>query len=382
MIYLDNSATTFPKPLAVREMLSYAPLRYGANPGRSGYKMGNDTARMVYKVRQSVAEMFSADSEENVVFTLNCTHSLNIAIKGLSKYGGHAVTSCLEHNSVVRPLTKLCKDKNFTFDIAKVYDDDDKTVESFERKIKRNTNFIVCTYASNVFGDILPIQKIGNLAKKYNIPLIVDAAQAAGVIDIDVKRDNISCLCMPGHKGLYGPTGTGILLLSDNCMPDTLIEGGTGSESKKLLQPDFLPDRYESGTINTFGILALGKGLDFVKKEKISRIREYESELVDYLYKNIVNSENIILYNEYNQNKFVPVLSFNINDFSGEKSASLLSERGIAVRGGFHCNPSAHEHYYTISKGTVRASVSAFNTKNDIKFLIKSINQIAKTKKV
>lgn len=382
MIYLDNSATTYPKPSAVREMLSLAPIYYGANPGRNGYKMGIDTARMIYKVRESVAEMFSADSEENVVFTLNCTQALNIAIKGLAKYGGHAVTSCLEHNSVMRPLKKLCKDKNFTFDVAKVYLDDEKTVESFEKCINENTNFIVCTYASNVFGDILPIEQIGKLAKKYKIPLIVDAAQAAGVIDIDIKRDNISCLCMPGHKGLYGPTGTGIMILSDDCFPDTLIEGGTGSESKNLLQPDFLPDRYESGTMNTSGILALGKGIEFVRREKLSRIRGYESELIDLLYRNVIDSDNVILYNKYNPDKFVPILSFNINDFSGEESASLLSKKGIAARGGFHCNPSAHEYYYTLSKGTVRISVSAFNTKNDIKSLIKFINQIAKTKKV
>ena len=382
MIYLDNAATTYPKPFAVREMLCTAPLYYGANPGRSGYKMSADTAREIYKVREAVAQMFNTDSEENVVFTLNCTHSLNIAIKGLSKQGGHAVTSCLEHNSVMRPLKKLCKDKNFTFDVANVYDDDDRTVTSFEEKIKENTDFIVCTYASNVFGDIMPIQKIGELAKKHNIPFIVDAAQAAGVIDIDIKRDNISCLCMPGHKGLYGPAGTGILVLSDDCLPDTLVEGGTGSESKNFSQPLFLPDRYESGTINTLGILALGKGIEFVKKEKLSCIREHESELIYFLYKNIVDSENIVLYNKYNPEKFVPVLSININDFSGEKSASLLSEKGIAVRGGFHCNPAAHEYYYTISRGTTRISVSAFNTKNDIKFLIKFLNQIAKTKKV
>ncbi len=382
MIYLDNSATTYPKPLVVRQMMNYASAFYGANPGRGGYKMSNDTSLQIYKVRELLAEMFGAENEENVIFTLNCTHALNIAIKGLAKTNGHAVTSCLEHNSVIRPLTKLKMSGNFDFDVAKVFEDDEKTVRSFESKIRSNTDFIVCTYASNVFGDILPIAKIGLLAKKYNIPLIVDAAQAAGVVDIDIKRDNISCLCMPGHKGLYGPQGTGVLILSENCQPETLMEGGTGSESKNFLQPDFTPDRFESGTQNTCGIIALGKGVEFVKREKVRNIREHESELIERLFKNFLSSDKIIVYNHFHRDRFVPILSFNINSFSGEETARLLAEREIAVRGGFHCNSLAHEFYDTLSSGTVRASVSVFNTKNDIDYLINSANKIAKLKKV
>lgn len=382
MIYLDNSATTYPKPVQVREMMRLAPMLYGANPGRGGYSMSNSTALEVYRVRSRAASLFGAESEENVVFTLNCTHALNIAIKGLAKSGGHAVTSCLEHNSVMRPLFKLKSEGNFDFDTANVFPDDDKTVQSFEKKIKPNTCFLVCTYASNVFGDILPIEKLGKLAKKYNIPLIVDAAQAAGVIDIDVKRDNISCLCMPGHKGLYGPVGTGMLILSDGCLPDTLMEGGTGSESKNFLQPTFLPDRYESGTQNICGIVALGKGIDFVTKEKISHIRERESCLISYLYRSFLDSADIVVYNEFDSRKFVPILSFNINGLTGEETASALAEYGIALRGGFHCNACAHEYYRTSATGTARASVSAFNTRKDIDCLINCVNKIAKSKKV
>ena len=382
MIYLDNAATTFPKPLAVREMMRIAPLIYGANPGRGGYRMSNATAMEIYKVRSLLAEMFGAKSEENIIFTLNCTHALNLAIKGLAKNGGHAVTSCLEHNSVMRPLNKLKSSGNFDFDIVEVFSDDEKTVRSFESKIKDSTDFIVCTYASNVFGDILPIKRIGNLAKKYNIPLIVDGAQAAGIIDIDIARDNISCLCMPGHKGLYGPAGTGILILSDDCLPDTVIEGGTGSESKNFSQPDFLPDRYESGTLNTCGIIALGKGIEFVKREKLSELHAYESELIYSLYKSFLPSDSVVLYNEFNEKKYVPILSFNISDLSSEETASKLAEGGFAVRAGYHCNPSAHKLYRTLSKGTVRVSVSAFNSQSDIKKLVNFTNQIAKRIKV
>ncbi len=382
MIYLDNSATTYPKPVAVREMLRVGPVVYGANPGRGGYPMSNSTALEIYKVRSKIAEFFGAESEEQVVFTFNCTHALNLAIKGLAKKGGHAVTSCLEHNSVMRPLYKLRESGDFDFDIATVFSDDDKTVASFESKIKSNTDFIVCAYASNVFGDILPVEKIGHLAKRYNIPLIVDAAQAAGIIDIDITRDNISCLCMPGHKGLYGPVGTGVMLLSQNCFPDTIIEGGTGSESKNLSQPEFLPDRFESGTLNTYGILALGKGIDFLKKNKIDNIREHENELIYYLYKQFLNSDDVILYNEFFSEKFVPILSFNVINMQSELTASILAKENIAVRGGFHCNPMAHKYYRTSHSGTVRASVSAFNKKSDINFLINFVNKIAKIKKV
>ncbi len=382
MIYLDNSATTYPKPQSVRDALHQSTINFGANPGRGGYRMSTETALQIYKVRENLAEMFGSDSEENVVFTLNCTHALNMAIKGLAKDGGHAVTSCLEHNSVMRPLEKLSRSGNFSFDIARVSDNDETTIRNFERKIRQNTCFIVCTHASNVFGDILPIEKLGLLAKKHKIPLIVDAAQAAGTLDIDMKRDNISCLCMPGHKGLYGPAGTGILMLSDDTHLDTIIEGGTGSESKSLIQPSFLPDRFECGTQNTAGIIALGKGIEFLKREKIKNIHDRECYLIESLFESFLQDKDVVVYNKFDRKKFVPILSFNIQGKTGEQTASLLAEHGIALRGGFHCNPMAHEYYGTLSTGTARVSVSAFNRKNDINYLINCINKIAKSKKV
>lgn len=382
MIYLDNSATTYPKPQSVRDALYQATISFGANPGRGGYRMSTETASQIYKVRENIAEMFGSDSEENVVFTLNCTHALNMAIKGLSRKGGHAVTSCLEHNSVMRPLEKLSENGNFSYDIARVSDDDEITLRNFERKIRQNTCFIVCTYASNVFGDILPIEKLGLLAKKHKIPLIVDAAQAAGILDIDMKRDNISCLCMPGHKGLYGPAGTGVLIISDDIDLDTIMEGGTGSESKSLIQPSFLPDRFECGTQNTAGIIALGKGIEFLKREKIKNIHDKECFLIESLYRNFLKDEDVIVYNKFERKRFVPIFSFNLIGRTGEETASFLSRFGIALRGGFHCNPMAHEHYGTLSTGTARVSVSAFNGKNDINYLTNCINKIAKSKKV
>ncbi len=382
MIYLDNSATTYPKPPEVRNALLTSSEKFGANPGRGGYKMSSDTALEIYKVRHSLAEMFGADSEENIIFTSNCTHSLNIAIKGLARNGGHAITSSLEHNSVMRPLEKLTEKMDFSYDTVRIAENDEMTVRNFERKIRKNTCFIVCTYASNVFGDILPIRKIGQLAAEYNIPLIVDASQAAGILDIDIMKDNISCLCMPGHKGLYGPAGTGVLIVKDGIELDTIIEGGTGSESRSLLQPSFWPDRFECGTLNTVGIIALGKGVSFVRREKIGNIREKECHLIEGLYRNFLNSDNVFIYNKFDEKRFVPILSFNIPHRTGEETATALSEYGIAIRGGYHCNVCAHEHYGTLSTGTARVSVSAFSRKNDIEYLINCVNKIAKTKKV
>lgn len=380
MIYLDNAATTYPKPASVSEALRASVIRYGANPGRGSYPMSIQTNEQIFSVRKKLKTFFNASGEENVIFTSNCTASLNMSIKGLVKPFGHVVTSCLEHNSVMRVLQKLKKDRMITFDTAYPGHTDEQTVENFEMCIKPSTSLIICTAASNVFGDIMPIRKIGMIAKKKGIPFVVDAAQAAGVIDIDIERDNISCLCLPGHKGLYGIMGTGVMILSQDVSLDTLVEGGTGSESKNFNQPFVLPERFESGTENTPGIISLGKGIDFISRTGINKIHHHESSLIKYLYENFKQLEFVEVYNEYDCKKFVPVLSFNIKGYFSEETADMLGRDNIAVRGGFHCNPNAHKYYGTYEQGTVRVSVSYFNSKKDIDFLLNSIKKIAKTK--
>ena len=382
MIYLDNAATTYPKPISVYEAMKFVPRKYGANPGRSSYKMCQDTMEKIYSVRKKLCKMFNAPGEEYVIFTSNCTSALNMAIKGLAKKYGHAVTSDLEHNSVMRPLHRLEREKSFYYDTVKTDIREDKTVRNFEYKIRKNTDFICCTYASNVFGDILPITQIGKIAKEAKIPLIVDAAQAAGVIDIDMKRDNISFLCLPGHKGLYGLMGTGVLIIGEDKYLDTLFEGGTGSESKGFEQPEILPDRFESGTVNTPGIICLEKGIDFVNKIGINKIHKHESDLIKYLYANLENDKKIKLYNVYHPKRYVPVLSFNIKGLHSEKTAEFLGDMGIALRGGFHCNPNAHIHYNSYQTGTVRVSVSYFNNKKDMDYLLNSLKKIAYNKNI
>lgn len=382
MIYLDNAATTYPKPMCVVESLKLSPHIYGANPGRGGYEMCLNTSRKVYTVRKKLAEFFGADDAQNVVFTSNCTHSLNIAIQGYAKTHSHVLTSCIEHNSVMRPLENLRKEGKIVYDCAKIGKDDDETVENFRQLISSRTSLIVCAYASNVFGDILPIRRIGMLAKERNIPFVVDAAQAAGVIDIDVERDNISCLCLPGHKGLYGPMGTGAMILSADSCPKPLIYGGTGTLSKSLDQPTETPETFESGTLNVPGIIALGKGVDFVKSIGIKNMRSHESMLIDYLDSSLRNMGFVKTYNVFDKNSRVPVLSFNIGDVHCERVAELLGEENIAVRGGFHCNSCAHRFYSTDETGTVRVSVSYFNCKKDIDILLNSIKKIAKIRNI
>lgn len=378
MIYLDNAATTYPKPASVCDMMRIAPYRYGANPGRGGYKMSMETSEAIYDTRKLISKMFNAPGAENVIFTSNCTSALNMAIKGLARRNGTAVTSCLEHNSVMRPLYKLKKTGFQDYRQALKGKTHPETVRNFEYLLRGNISYIISTCASNVFGDIMPLRELGKLAGYYKIPFIVDGAQGGGIIDIDMKRDNISCLCLPGHKGLYGVAGTGILVLGENIRPETLLEGGTGSSSLEADQPRFLPDRYESGTVNIPGIVSLKKGVEFVMNTGICNIRSHEEKLVSRLYDFLSGDKRFTVYNDYGNGEYAPLLSFNIKGINSEEAAEILSGYGIAVRGGFHCNYSAHDFYKTADTGTIRVSPSFFNNMNEINFLINSLNKIAK----
>ena len=378
MIYLDNAATTSPKPKIVLRACDYALKELCANPGRSGHALSVKAADAVYKCRVKAADFFGLEDPERVVFTKNCTEALNTVIKGLSLENCEVITSCFEHNSVARPLFSL-KKRGVKTRIAKVYfGDKQKTVESFRSLITDKTRLIICTHASNVCGTVLPIKEIGELCRERNIPFAVDGAQSAGMIPIDMKRDNIDFLCLPGHKGLYGPMGTGLLLCKGD-LPDTLTEGGTGNLSHTLFQPDDLPERLESGTINVPGIAGLSAGIDFVKKTGLSRINRHEKQLCTILFGALSDNKSITLYGEDPAvSDTAPVVSFNIRDIPSEQVSAELSARGIAVRAGLHCAPFAHEALGSLKTGTVRVSFSVFNTPDEAKFLIKSIENIQK----
>ncbi len=376
MIYLDNSATTFPKPETVRRSL-YEAVRSGANPGRGGHPLSLKASESIFETRKTAAAFFGVGNETNVVFTLNCTMSLNIVIKGILKEGDHVVVSSLEHNSVMRPLEKL-KNKGVSYTEAKVFaGDNDKTVNSFRNAINAKTRMIICTHASNVWGIRLPVERLTALAHEYGLLMAVDAAQSAGVVPIDFCNDGFDFLCVPGHKGLYGPMGTGLLILSDNHMPDSLIEGGTGSGSVYYEQPSVLPDRFESGTPNLYGIAALKNGMNFVSKRNIENIAKHEFRLVQHLYTELSRMNNVLLYTPMPEpGHFVPILSFNLKNKDSEMVAERLSRYGIAVRAGLHCSPCAHRSFGTEKVGAVRVSPSVFTKSGDIDYFVYVIKKI------
>lgn len=380
MIYLDNSATSYPKPECVTQAVYDSFYKFGANSGRGAYEMAIDTTEQIYKCREKLADFFNADNVENVIFTNNCTTALNMAIKGLTTQNAHFVISDLEHNAVLRPLETLKQKGICDYSIAKVSVDDYQTLKNFKSKIQSNTTAIICTGASNVFGIIPPYKMLSNLAHKNNLLFIMDCSQIAGVVPIDMQKDGIDIICCAGHKGLMGPTGTGLMIVKNDIQLDSIIEGGTGSNSMSATQPDILPDKFESGTPNVQGIIGLSSALDFIKKNNINKIYEHEISLLKYLHNNLENIENVSLYTNFfdNRQHLAPILSFNVKNMHSEEVAEELSSKGICVRAGFHCAPLAHKKFGTENTGTVRISPSIFTKKSDIDFLIKSVIKIAK----
>lgn len=378
MIYLDNGATTFPKPGCVVQAVNRALREFGANPGRGGHKLAIRASEEIYKCRSSVAKLFHVENLENIIFTNNCTTALNTVIKGLLKPGDHVVVSCFEHNSVIRPLEKL-QEMNITYTKAEVFPfDPSKTLDSFRQSINPNTRLVVCTHASNVFGVRLPIERICALCHQYDIPVCVDAAQTAGVLPIDMTENRIDYLCTAGHKGLYGPMGTGIMIINSENVPDSLTEGGTGSNSLMKSQPALLPDKFESGTPNLPGIAGLRAGVDFVMRRGAEKIFQHEMRLILRLYDKLQRIDGVKLYTgRPDKDHFVPVLSFNVQDKDSELISAYLNKNfGIAVRSGLHCAPVAHEFMHTLETGTVRVVPSMFTTENQIDTLVYAVSRL------
>lgn len=381
LIYLDNAATTYPKPISVLKNINNSIIKFGANPGRSGHKMSLATADELFKCREVTKKLFNASSEENILFTCNCTYALNTVIKGYLKPGDHVVVSNLEHNAVMRPLQKLKAKDIINFSIAKIYcEDNDKTIDSFRKSITDKTTLIICTHASNVWGIKTPIERLTFLAKEYEIPILVDAAQTAGVVPIDLQDTPIDFLCTAGHKGLYGPMGTGLLITKKGDLVDTLVEGGTGTDSLSFEQPSYMPDKFESGTPNTPGIIGLRSGIEFILRKGIKNISKHEFSLIQYAYDELSKIDKVKLYfNKPNDKYFVPLISFNIDDKNSEDVAAYLDQMGIATRAGLHCAPSAHKYKDTVKSGAVRVCPSIFNNFNHIDRLIYCIKRFVKT---
>ena len=369
----------------------------GANPGRSGHEFSMKTAESVYKSREICAGFFGAEPE-NTIFTLNCTHALNFAIKGVARQGCHFVTSDMEHNAVIRPIYAAAKAVEGTCTMFEAAPNVEQTVRNAEHAIRPNTAALVCTAASNVFGLRTPIKELAELCRRRGICFILDAAQGAGTFPITLE-DGVNIICAAGHKGLYGPMGTG-LLISDGKFPlNTIIEGGTGSASESVLQPDFTPDRFESGTINTAGVVALGEGVNFVKRLTPEVIANHELTLCERFCAGASRINGITVYNmitPQNRGSYAPVVSFNFNKLNSEAGAGLLSENGFYMRGGLHCAPLAHKKLGTLGaapqspfetlwpdnslansgNGTIRFSPSVFTSAREVDMLISTLKRL------
>lgn len=376
MIYFDNAATSYPKPEEVYEAVIDTMRNYGANPGRSGHTMSLEIGRKIFKVREKLKDFINCNNSENIVFTKNATESLNLAIKGLLEKNDHVITTDIEHNSVYRPLKRLEKEKNIEISIVKSKKGLINPLD-IEKEIKDNTKLVITNHISNVIGSITDIEKIGKICKKYNIYYLVDAAQSLGVYKIDVNKMNIDLLAFPGHKGLLGPSGTGGLYVKENIKLKSLLEGGTGSVSESILQPDFMPDSLESGTVNSSGIVALGAGIDYINKVGIKNIEKKEIDLSKYFVDGIKDIEGIKIYGPLDENQG-PVISINIGDLGSSEVAYILDDKyNIAVRSGLHCAPLVHKMNKTIDKGTVRFSFSYFNTFEEVDIAIKAVKEIS-----
>jgi len=378
LIYLDNAATSWPKPQKVYDAVLEYMKKWGANPGRSGHTMARNAADVVFETRNLLCELFNADDPNRIVFTCNATEALNTAIKGLLKPNDHVITSCVEHNSVLRPLKKL-RGKGVKTTFIDVNDEGIIDIEDIKKNIQENTRMVILTHASNVLGSIQPIKQVGELCREKGIVFLVDASQTAGVYPIDVKELNIDLLAFPGHKGLLGPQGTGGLYVGEGIDLDSLKEGGTGSLSERDTQPDFLPDRLESGTLNTPGIAGLGAGIKFILETGIEKIRKHEMELTQYFLHGLQNMEGVKVYGPRDPSKQVAVVSINVKDVhSNEVSRILDGAFNIATRPGFHCAPLTHRSMGSLKQGMVRFSFGYFNTRDEIDAAIDALKAIQK----
>ena len=374
MIYFDNAATTWPKPPEVLNAMQHCLESIGANPGRSGHKMSREAGKIVDDTRQSISELFNIEESERVIFTLNATDALNMAIKGSLRVGDHVVISSMEHNSVVRPLYGMWGKVSVT----KVRCAPDGTLdpEAVKRAIHYNTRAIILTHASNVTGTVMPIREIGEMARRAGVIFIVDAAQTAGVLDIDVEKMNIDLLAVAGHKGLMGPPGTGILYVGERIDLKPWREGGTGIHSVGA-QPDILPEKYESGTLNFVGIAGLGAGVNFIRQTGMSKILNHELTLTNRFLEGSGQIPEIKIFGQPVGINRVPVVAFKLQ---GKDSIALGGALdtwyNIACRAGLHCSPDAHRTLGTLNSMLVRFSFSYFNQVEEVDFALQCLSEL------
>ncbi|GBF11467.1 aminotransferase class V-fold PLP-dependent enzyme [Tepidibacillus sp. HK-1] len=377
MIYFDHAASSWPKPEQVIFTLTQFFRENGANPGRGNHKMAAIASEAIYATRVKIAKLLNVQNPNQIVFFMNTTQALNQAIKGFLKKGDHVITSHLEHNSVRRPLEYLRKELGIEITYVKPNEQSKLQLKEIENAIQSNTRLFVFSHASNVLGTIQPIKEIGAIAKKNGIAFLVDAAQTVGRYQIDVKEMNIDLLAFPGHKALLGPQGVGGLYINPSIELSPLIHGGTGNQSEKIDQPKASPNRYESGTLNTVGIVGLGAGIDYIEQQGIEKLKNREWQLTQYLLKGLEQIPQVKWYGPDLHIERVPVVSLQIEGLDSNEVATVLdSHYQIAVRSGFHCAPLAHEICHTESSGLVRVSLGHTNTEKEIDTLLNALKEI------
>lgn len=375
-IYFDNAATSHPKPKCVLDAVSRALTEFNANPGRSGHRAALEAGRTVQQTREQLQRFLSAEDPASIVFTFNCTDSLNLAIKGSLNYGDHVISTMLEHNSVLRPLHELAERGRIGVTLIAPRPDGFIDPDDVRAAIRTNTRMIICTHASNVTGAVQPVAAIGQLAREYGVRYLIDGAQALGGLPVNMRTLNCSLYAFPGHKSLLGPQGTGGLYIRPGTELRPVREGGTGTGSDSMLQPTEAPERYESGTVNLPGIAGLGAGCSYVS-DHLSQIIAHEREITQALFDGLQEIDGITLYSPAEEAARAGIVSFNIGDLTSSQTADALAQSGIAVRGGLHCAPGAHRFLDTLRRGVVRASVGYANTMDEVERFLRTLRKVS-----
>lgn len=377
MIYLDNAATTMKKPPEVIKAVVDSMSGMG-NASRSAHSESLKAARLVYDTRLKLARLFNCARADHVIFTANSTEALNTAINGALWYGDHVITTALEHNSVLRPLYNHATDRRGSISFVDTDKLGNPVYEDFERHINSCTRAIVCTHASNVTGNVVDIDLVGQIAKKHNLLFIVDASQSAGVLPIDMDKSEIDILCFTGHKGLMGPQGTGGLCIREGIEVHPMKFGGSGVQSFRRTQPAEYPTRLEAGTLNAHGIAGLNAAVDFINRESILEIKHWENTLMRRFYKGVRALKGVKLYGDFSAADRTGIVALNIWDYDSALVADELAENyGIAVRAGAHCAPLMHKAFGTEQQGAVRFSFSWYNTNDDVNKAVRAVAELA-----
>ncbi|MGE5509414.1 MAG: aminotransferase class V-fold PLP-dependent enzyme [Chitinophagales bacterium] len=378
MIYLDNAATSWPKPPEVYQVLGSFLQERGANPGRGGHQMALAAARTIVATRCDLAELLGVRVPERIVFTANATEATNLAIQGRLKPGDHVVTTDVEHNAIMRPLYAM-RDRGVEVTVAVTDGEGRVSADELRAALRPSTRMIAVGYASNVLGTVQPVAEIGRLAREAGVTFLCDAAQAVGELPVDLEASLVDLAAFSGHKGLLGPPGTGALYIAEGHEPAPLHYGGTGSRSELEQQPDIMPDRYESGTANSVGLAALGAGVRFLLQQDVARVHERLLGLTQRLLDGLLSLPGVEVYGPRRAEERVALVAFNVRGLASSDAAFMLDQAyGIACRGGLHCAPAAHRKAGTLQRGAIRFSPGVFTTDDEIERALAAVAQLAR----